>query len=59
MKEVQKRQASAAPEAKTLWQQLTPQQQAQIAVVMLRILRQWRKQTQVKEAEDEPVKLGV
>lgn len=59
MKELQKRQRRATPPTKTLWQQLTPQQRAQIAVVMLRIVRQWCKHTRIEEAEDEPVKLGV
>lgn len=59
MKEFQERQRSATPPTKTLWQQLTPQQQAQMAVVMLRILRQWGKQNRIEEVEDETVKLGV
>lgn len=59
MREIQRKQGSAAPQTKTLWRQLTPQQREQIAVVMLRILRQWRKQTQGQGAEDEPVKLGI
>ena len=59
MNETQRGQESASPETKTLWQQLTPNQREQIAVVMLRILRQWRGQSQAQEAENEPVTLGV
>ena len=40
---------------KTIWQQLTPQQREQIAVVMLRIVRQWRNQRSAAEGEDESV----
>jgi len=59
MNETQRSQESALQETKTLWQQLTPKQRDQIAVVMLRILRQWRSQSQTQEAENEPVTLGV
>jgi hypothetical protein len=59
MNETQRSQESASLETKTLWQQLTPKQQEQIAVVILRILRQWQSQSQAQEAENEPVTLGV
>jgi hypothetical protein len=59
MNETQRSQESASLETKTLWQQLTPQQREQIAVVILRILRQWQSQPQTQEAENEPVTLGV
>ena len=59
MNETQRSQESASQETKTLWQQLTPQQREQIAVVMLRILRQWRGQSQAQEAKNEPVTFGV
>ena len=59
MNETQRSQESASREMKTLWQQLTPQQREQIAVVILRILRQWQSQSQAQEAENEPVTLGV
>ena len=59
MNETQRSQENTSQEAKTLWQQLTPQQREQIAVVILRILRQWQSQSQAQEAENEPVTLGV
>ena len=59
MNETQRSQESASQETKTLWQQLTPKQREQIAVVILRILRQWRSQAQAQEAENEPVTMGV
>jgi len=59
MNETQRSQGSASRETITLWQQLTPQQREQIAVVILRILRQWQSQSQAQEAENEPVTLGV
>ena len=59
MNETQRSQENAALETITLWQQLTPQQREQIAVVILRILRQWQSQSQAQEAENEPVTLGV
>ena len=59
MNETQRSQEDVSIETKTLWQQLTPQQREQIAVVMLRILRQWQCQSQAQEAENEPVTLGV
>jgi hypothetical protein len=59
MNETQRSQENASLEAKTLWQQLTPQQREQIAVVILRILRQLKSQSQAQEAENEPVTLGV
>ena len=59
MNETQRSQESTSRETITLWQQLTPQQRDQIAVVILRILRQWQSQSQAQEAENEPVTLGV
>lgn len=59
MNETQRSQESASRETITLWQQLTPQQREQIAVVILRILRQWQSQSQAQEAKNEPVTLGV
>jgi hypothetical protein len=54
-----RKQEETLQETQTLWHQLTPQQREQIAVVVLRILRQWQKQTQLQEVGNEPVKMGL
>lgn len=59
MEKTPKKQADILQEIPTLWHQLTPLQREQIAVVVLRILRQWQKHTQLQEAENEPVKMGI
>jgi hypothetical protein len=55
MKVGQRGPEGASRQNKTLWQQLTPQQREQIAVVMLRIVRQGRNQRPAAEVEDESV----
>jgi len=54
-----KKQEKTIQETQTLWHQLTPLQREQIAVVVLRILRQWQAHTQLQEVENEPVKMGI
>lgn len=57
MEKILKKQEDTSQETQTLWHQLTSLQREQIAVVVLRILRQW--QTRPQEADNEPVKMGV
>lgn len=59
MEKTPKKQEKTFQETQTLWRQLTPLQREQIAVVVLRILRQWQAHTQLQEVENEPVKMGV
>lgn len=59
MEKTPKKQEKTFQETQTLWHQLTPLQREQIAVVVLRILRQWQAHTQLQEVENEPVKMGV
>lgn len=59
MEKIPKKQEETIHEIPALWHQLTPLQREQIAVVVLRILRQWRAHAQLQEAENEPVKMGI
>ena len=60
MEKTFKKQEDMLEETQTLWRQLTPLQREQIAVVVLRILRQWQQaQTRPQEVNNEPVKMGV
>jgi hypothetical protein len=59
MKESTRKQEETSQETQTLWRQLTPLQREQIAVIVLRILRQWQQQAQLQEMENEPVNMGV
>ena len=59
MEKILKKEANTLPETQTLWHQLTPLQREQIAVVVLRILRQWQTHTPLQEVENEPVKVGI
>ena len=59
MEGIPRQQEEMVQEPQTLWHQLTPQQREQIAVVVLRILRQWQKHTQLQEVGNEPAKMDL